>query len=112
MNRAVIKNLTVRLEVNNFISLLKQEGVPVRRVILFGSFAKGKTHSFSDIDLAVVASPFTSDRVEEMMVLTKLANKVSDRIEPIPLTEESLASKYDTLAGEIKRYGKVVYEAN
>ena len=70
-----------------------------------------KTHEDSDIDLAVVSDKFEEDEIEEMMTLKKLSIKVSNRIEPIPLRESYLESKYDTFIGEIKKYGKVVYSS-
>lgn len=32
--------------------------LPIRKLILFGSFAKGKAHEFSDIDLIIVSPKF------------------------------------------------------
>jgi len=50
---AVIK--TVR----NYAKEINKTGINLRRVILFGSFAKGTQHEWSDIDVALVADDFT-----------------------------------------------------
>ena len=50
---AVIK--TVR----NYAKEINQQGINLRKVILFGSFAKGTQHEWSDIDVALVADDFT-----------------------------------------------------
>ena len=50
---AVIK--TVR----NYAKEINKRGVNLRKVILFGSFAKGTQHEWSDIDVALVADDFT-----------------------------------------------------
>jgi len=50
---AVIK--TVR----NYAEEINQAGINLRKVILFGSFAKGTQHEWSDIDVALVADDFT-----------------------------------------------------
>ena len=46
------KNQSIKI-VRKFIKALKQEGITVDRVILYGSYARGKTRSDSDIDVAV-----------------------------------------------------------
>ncbi len=77
---------------------------------LFGSFAKGTAHAYSDIDLAVVSSQFGKDELREMMNLARWSLGASNRIEAVPITERMLASRYHPLIGEIKKWGRVVYE--
>jgi len=50
---AVIK--TVR----NYAKEINKSGVNLRKVILYGSFAKGTQHEWSDIDVVLVADDFT-----------------------------------------------------
>jgi hypothetical protein len=38
---------------------LKKQKVPIKRAYLFGSWAKGTQHRWSDIDLAVISPAFT-----------------------------------------------------
>jgi predicted nucleotidyltransferase len=45
--------------VRNYAEEIEQCGVHLRTVILYGSFAKGKQHEWSDIDVALVADDFT-----------------------------------------------------
>jgi predicted nucleotidyltransferase len=45
--------------VRNYASEIEAQGVNLRTVILFGSFAKGRQHEWSDIDVALVADDFT-----------------------------------------------------
>lgn len=42
-----------------FINKLRQKGLHIRSVFLFGSFANGSERPSSDIDLAIVADEFT-----------------------------------------------------
>jgi predicted nucleotidyltransferase len=107
-----ITNMLIKKEVEKFIDIMLQNNIKVDKVILFGSYAKGNTHVYSDIDLAVISSDFGMDELEEMMMLSKLSWKVSDRIEAIPLTNDNLKLKYHSLIGEIKKYGKVIYSSN
>ncbi|MCK5241267.1 nucleotidyltransferase domain-containing protein [bacterium] len=88
-----------------FVQLLKQQGVKVLRVILFGSYATGCADSDSDIDIAVISKQFGRDNIAEMMWLRKLALKVDSHLEPLPLTPQDLNNSYSTFAQEIKQYG-------
>ena len=45
--------------VRNYVRDIQEHGVHLRAVILFGSFAKGTQHEWSDIDVALVADEFT-----------------------------------------------------
>ena len=44
--------------IRKFIKALKHEGIPVDHVILYGSYARGKTRPDSDIDVAVISKNF------------------------------------------------------
>lgn len=99
LNKSEISN------VYKFVQLLKQHGVSVSKVILFGSYAKGKANRDSDIDVAIISTQFGKDVAEEMMLLRKIALKVDSHIEPVPLSPDDLNDNYSTFAQEIKRYG-------
>ena len=45
--------------VRNYAHEIEARGVHLRTVILYGSFAKGTQHEWSDIDVALVADEFT-----------------------------------------------------
>ena len=92
-------------KIDKFAQMVEQRGISVSKVILFGSYAKGKANPDSDIDIAVVSTQFGQDIVEEMMTLRKIAIKVDSHIEPVPLCSEDLDDNFSTLAQEIKRYG-------
>ena len=46
-------------KVRNYAKEINNSGVNLRKVILFGSYAKGTQHEWSDIDVALVADDFT-----------------------------------------------------
>jgi predicted nucleotidyltransferase len=54
-------------------------------IILFGSYAKGKPHKHSDIDIAVVSKKFGKNRLKELQKLNLIAFNVDARIEAIPI---------------------------
>ena len=92
--------------IKKFIKALKQEGIPVDRVILYGSYAKGKTRPDSDIDVAVVSKSFGQDRVEEGMALFRIAGKIDPRLEPVPISSDSYEKDtWVPLIYEIKEKG-------
>jgi len=57
-----------------------------RKIILFGSYAKGEPQEDSDIDIAVVFSDF-SNRLDRQVELMKLTRQIDTRIEPHPFRE-------------------------
>lgn len=72
--------------IKRFVQTLKQEGVSVDRVILYGSYASGIVRPDSDIDVAVVSTDFGKDRVEEGMRLFRIAGKIDSRLSPVPIS--------------------------
>jgi len=91
--------------INEYINLLKQEGVDVSKVILFGSYAKGTAKPESDIDIAIISSQFGKNNLKEMMFLRRIALKIDSHIEPLPFSPKDIADRYSTLAQEIIKYG-------
>ena len=49
----------VEHHIYGFLNMLRQNNIHITRVVLFGSFAKGNPHAYSDIDLAVCANEFS-----------------------------------------------------
>jgi hypothetical protein len=75
--------------VKTYLAALPSFGIHPARAVLFGSFARGCPHEWSDIDLVVVAPEFDGPR--DMSVIKSLwrATATDARIEPIPCgTEE------------------------
>lgn len=103
--------IKVKNTINKYIALLKKRGVNVQKAILFGSYAKDTAHKMSDIDLAVISTDFGRNGQEDMLTLARLSTLVSSRLSPVPLRPEALKLKYDTLVGEIKKYGQVIYSS-
>jgi predicted nucleotidyltransferase len=88
-----------------FKHLLQQKGYPVRRVVLFGSVAKGTARPDSDIDIAVVTDPFRSSRVREGGDILLASKDIDLRIESVTLHPDDFDRPFFTLAREIERTG-------
>ncbi len=84
----VLSDSQVREIINGFIKALRLE-IPVRDVILFGSYANGNPKEYSDIDLAVISDWFEGKpKIENMQYLSKVAARYNSLIEALPFTEE------------------------
>ena len=112
IDKIILKKQGILNEIENYIEVLIKNNINPSKIILYGSYAKGKTHLYSDIDIAVISDQFGKDEIEELMELARLTIDVSDRIEAIPLTNDNLKLKYHSLIGEIKKYGKIIYSTN
>ena len=100
------KNQALKI-IRKFVKRLRQEGIAVDRAILYGSFAVGKERRDSDIDVAIVSRDFGKDRVEEGMVLHRIAGKVDPRLEPVPVSVDAFENDtWIPLIYEIKAKGQ------
>jgi len=93
----------IKKEIINYVRVLKQDKVPLKRVIVFGSFAKDAQHRWSDIDVCLV-SPQFQDKTDAFVYLMKKANKMKSRIEPHPFHPNDFVNE-DPLVWEIKKNG-------
>jgi predicted nucleotidyltransferase len=69
-------------KVRDYVHTLEQSKVPVWRLYLYGSYAKGTYHADSDIDLAVFWDREDIDGFDEDVLLRKLCWDIDLRIEP------------------------------
>lgn len=61
--------------------------IPIQKVILFGSYAKGTTHKYSDVDIAIFSDYFKDmSRVDGIYFLLLTAMDYDIDIEPQPFT--------------------------
>ncbi len=91
-----------------FIKHLQKIGLPVSAAYIFGSYAKGTADDNSDIDICIISPVFGKDYFSEMVKLRKIALEIDSRIEPVPFSYQDLEDKYDTLAVEIRKFGKIL----
>jgi len=85
--------------------LSQKELVPIEKVFIFGSVAKGENTRKSDIDVCIV-SPFFNNRVEAIQFLLKKRNKmeVISGLEPIGFSPKAFLES-SSLIEEIKNTG-------
>lgn len=98
-----IKNTAIR-----FARVIDSQGIPVKGLIIFGSYAKGMAKKDSDIDLCIVSPKFGKDSVSELQFLLKQSRYVDDRIEPVPMSVKEYKENFSPLVFEIKKFGKKI----
>lgn len=82
--------------------------LPVRMVILFGSWAKGKAGKSSDIDIAVVVDKFSGDYLKVSSELFNIVRRVDKKIEPVLLSMKNNKSGF---LDRVLKEGKIIYRA-
>ncbi len=92
-------------QVKLYVDLVKSTKIPIEKVIVFGSQAKGTAHKWSDIDVCIVSPSFRGDHWDPMIKLAHLKDDSTIDIEAHPMSPRDLMNKYDTLASEIRKYG-------
>jgi predicted nucleotidyltransferase len=92
-----------------YLQELQKERLPIERVFLFGSHAKGKARRWSDIDVCVI-SPKFRDRSHAIEYLWQRRSDmdVENGIEPVGFHPKDFIDE-DPLAWEIKTTGIEVW---
>ncbi len=98
-----------------FEKCLKEKGLKVSKIILFGSQVKGKTTEESDVDILIISEDFQGKDIFERARLTKDAEimtlkKFMMPLDIVTLTSEEFESN-KSLVSEYARKGKVLYAA-
>lgn len=101
---------TVKEKLIQYYIELKRNRIQVDMMILFGSFAKGKSQKDSDIDVAIVSNKFGRDRHKEIVKLNKIARKVDSRIEAVAISMREYfdPNSISPILDEIKKTGTSV----
>jgi len=91
---------------SQILAVLAKEGVPVRKIILFGSRARGESREDSDYDLLViVAKPLTfREKVE-------VSEKIRDRLVGLNIASDIVVKSEVDVEYYRNKIGSVVREA-
>lgn len=103
---------TVVKIVQDYLRLVTQNGIPVRFGVLYGSYAKGTEHEWSDIDLLVVSPVYDDEKQrthEKWTDLWVIAAHTDVRIEPILVGEKQYQEDDTSMIIEIAcREGQII----
>lgn len=95
----------INITINQYISLIKKTHKGIKRVFLFGSYAKNNERLDSDIDIALIFDKLNdSDKFDLQVQLMLLASQIDSRIEPHPMSKKDFNSNSPFVI-EIKRTG-------
>ena len=87
---------------------LVNEYIKKKKIILYGSYAKGNSKEDSDIDIAIVVDKIDENFLDMEVLLYKLRRHVDDRIEPILIDCNEDKSGF---LDEILKHGQIIYSA-
>jgi predicted nucleotidyltransferase len=97
------KNEVIEI-LKSFIFLLRSEGIPVEKAILYGSWLSGSATDESDIDILVVTENGDNDYIAGK--IWQLTRKINTRIEPFIIGIDHFNSNDNSpLIDLIKRTG-------
>lgn len=99
---------TVIKRVKKYADTVKKN-FPVKKIILYGSYAKGTPREDSDIDVAVILESVDDDFLKSETKLFRLKRDIDPRIEPILLEEKNDKSGF---LEEILKIGEIIYSAD
>lgn len=77
--------------VQEFVISSGENNVAIEKILLFGSYAKGNPHQYSDIDLAVFSPQFSDNHFEnnEAIQFTKRLPQMQLHLYPVKEYEEN-----------------------
>lgn len=104
-----------RKVIQKYVEGLKKAGIHPEQILLYGSYATGKAHQWSDIDLVVISRDFEKIPPLERLELLSLATwDVDAPIEAQGYTPREIADrgKDSIIWSEIEKNHKVVYKAD
>lgn len=98
---------SVKKIVEKYTRRLIDNKIDVQKVLLFGSYAKGRQTKDSDIDVAIVSTSFKGDRFADRKLVVPFRRGLDSRIEPMPFTPSDF-EKGGILIDEIKKTGFII----
>jgi predicted nucleotidyltransferase len=104
------KNSVLKI-IAQFKDAMENQKIAVQRIILFGSWAYGTPHEWSDIDLIVISESFKEMSYwERIKVVARAVYKVFEPIEATALTPDEWESGEYTIV-DYARQGETVFAA-
>jgi predicted nucleotidyltransferase len=89
---------------NKYVEELEKNRIPIRQAVLFGSYAAGGSHEWSDIDIALVSDVFEGIRIRDRNKIRKITLDISSDLSPLPFRPEDFTPE-DPFVREILEHG-------
>lgn len=94
------------IHIKAFLAALEKEGLQVSKAILFGSYASGKPHEYSDVDLAVWLTNYPEKHYTDIPSLVCIVTSYNPIRPKFYSIEES--AETDAFIGVIEKTGKEI----
>lgn len=92
--------------------LQKRYGSKLKRIMLFGSYARGEQRSDSDVDVAIILEDFSHACAEierTADIVSSISLKLDTLISLVPIKEEDWYKRKTSLVSNIRRDGGGIY---
>ena len=97
--------------IRKFLRRLLQEGIPVDKAYLYGSFARGEESEESDIDVLLVSEVFDKNDDQKVGKTWRISRSIDVRIEPYTVGKERFSNdEFSPLLQVVKREGLEIQE--
>jgi len=103
VNRTIPKR--IKIQAQSYARYLQDDGLPIEKVFVFGSYAKGTSHKWSDIDVCIISKTFRG-KCDPLVFLwrKKRREDTEAMIEPVGFHPKNFVNE-DPLVWEIKQNG-------
>ncbi len=91
-------------DIKRLVATLQKENIHIERAILFGSYATGTNHKFSDIDVALASPDFSGIRYLDNKKISATKLFINSNFETHPFTPEDFADS-PFVRDEILKHG-------
>ena len=78
--------IKIKKKIEKYLLELKKHRIPLKEVILFGSYANGTFQEWSDIDIALVSEIFKGNRIKDKDKIRKITLSVGSDTEVLPFS--------------------------
>jgi predicted nucleotidyltransferase len=90
-----------------YVKELEKNKIPIRKAVLFGSYAVGGSNEWSDIDIALVSDVFEGIRIKDRSKIRKITLDISTDLSPLPFRPEEFTTE-DPFVREIIEHGIII----
>ncbi len=94
-------------KIKDFVKLVNADGIKLKKVVLFGSYANNKQTKYSDIDLALVADEFSGVASEDVKLFLKAMRKYY-MVQAQTYNTKDFSPDKDPFVQEILRTGIII----
>jgi predicted nucleotidyltransferase len=92
--------------IKKFLNRLLQEGIPVEKAYLYGSYARGEENEESDIDILLVSELFDKNDDQTVGKTWRIGQSIDVRIEPFTVGRKRfLIDEFSPLLQIVKKEG-------